>query len=176
MKILIFISFLFCLFMQTSVAQSKALKMVLKGNDFFEKMEFSKADEYYNKALALDSNCVEAYIQKSDIFIQQSDFNSSFNLIQIALNIANKSNTDKETVAHIYSIRSFVYFNLNDYSNSINDLNTAILLNDENSNYFYMRALIRRMNSDMKGCCADLKKASSLGMTKANESLSLYCK
>jgi tetratricopeptide (TPR) repeat protein len=176
MKFLIFISFFGLICLQWTVAQGKALKLVGKGNDFFERMDFIKADEFYNRALAIDSNCVEAYIQKSDIFIQKSEFKSSFDWIQIALTIANKTNTEKETIAHIYSIRSFVYFNLNDYTNSINDLNTAISLNDENSNYFYMRALIRRMNSDMKGCCADLKKASSLGMTKANESLTLYCK
>ena len=176
MKLFISISFFACLIMQIAVAQGKALKMVTRGNEFFEKTEYVKADEFYNKALSLDSNCVEAYIQKSDIFIQQSDFKNSFNWIQMALNVANNSNSEKETLAHIYSIRSFVYFNLNDYANSINDLNTAINLNDANSNYFYMRALIRRMNSDMKGCCADLRKALSLGMIKANESLSLYCK
>jgi tetratricopeptide (TPR) repeat protein len=176
MNKLLFLFFLVVSSLQFTRAQSKANKLVLKGNEFFEKMDYKTADSYYDKALALDSNCLEAYIQKSDIFIQNSDFISSFNWIQMGLRIAQKVNENSETMAHIYSVRSFVYFSLNDYKNAITDLNTAISLNTENSNYYYMRALIRRINSDLKGCCADLKKASSLGMSKADESLTVYCK
>ena len=176
MKKWIFVFFFVIISLQLTHAQGKVSKMVAKGNEFFEKMDFKTAESYYDKAISLDSNCVEAYIQKSDVFIQKSDFNNSFHWIQLGLIAAHNANESSETIAHIYSIRSFVYFNLNDYKNAINDLNTAISLNDENSNYYYMRALIRRINSDLKGCCADLKKASSLGLTKADESLTVYCK
>lgn len=176
MNKLLFLFFLVISSFQFTRAQSKANKLVVKGNEFFEKMDYKMADSYYDKALALDSNCLEAYIQKSDIFIQSSDFNNSFHWIQLGLNAAQKANENSETIAHIYSVRSFIYFSLNDYKNAINDLNTAISFNSENSNYYYMRALIRRINSDLKGCCADLKKASSLGLSKADESLTVYCK
>ena len=42
---------------------------------------------------------------------------------------------------------------MNKYGSAITDLDQAILLNKTNPNYFYMRALIRRMNGDEKGCC-----------------------
>ncbi len=157
-------------------AQGKANKLVEKGNEHLTSLEFNKAEELYNKALSIDSTCVEAYIQKSDIEIQKNEFNNALVLIECARKVAEAKNEKNETVAHIYSVRSFIYFNLNNYQKSSEDMNNAIVLNDQNSSYYFMRALIRRMNSDLKGCCSDLKKASNLGLKKAEESLTLYCK
>jgi tetratricopeptide (TPR) repeat protein len=175
MKLIGFI-FLFCFIHFVNLSQTKANKLVVKGNDYFDKMDYLKAEEFYNKALAIDSNCIEAFIQKSDISIQKSDFSNALTLIEKAFNMAVLNNSKNELVAHINSVRAFIYFNLNNYTSAIKDLNSAIALNDQNPSYFYMRALIKRMNSDIKGCCSDLKKASSLGLEKANDSLTLYCK
>lgn len=172
------INFLFLIVFGSFVifAQGKANKFVQKGNEFLAVMDFKKAEEYFNKALSIDSNCTQAYVQKSDIEIQKNDFNKALNLIERAKEVASMNNEKNDIIAHIYSVRSFIYFNLNNYPRAIEDLNFAISLDDQNSNYFFMRALIRRMNSDLKGCCADLKKASNLGLQKANESLAFYCK
>lgn len=158
------------------LGQSKATNFVKKGNEYLAVLNFIKAEECYNKALSIDSNCIEAYIQKSDIKIQKSEFEQALELIDFAKSKAENMNEKNETLAHIYSLRSFIYFSTNNYKNAIEDLNNAISLNDQNSGYFFMRALIRRMTSDISGCCLDLKKASSLGLDKAKESLSLYCK
>ncbi len=158
------------------LAQGKANKLVQKGNEYLNSLDFNKADELYNKALSIDSNCTEAYIQKSDLEIQKSEFNKALTLIERARIAAELKNEKNELIAHIHSVRSFIYFNINNYQKAVDDLNVAISLNDQNSSYFFMRALIRRMNSDIKGCCADLKQASNLGLQKANDSLSIYCK
>jgi len=64
---------------------------------------------------------------------------------------------------------------MNKYGSAITDLDQAILLNKTNPNYFYMRALIRRMNGDEKGCCRDLRKAIALGMESAKVYRENYC-
>ena len=38
-----------------------------------------------------------------------------------------------------------------------------------------MRALIRRMNGDERGCCSDLRKAIALGMENAKVYRKNYC-
>jgi tetratricopeptide (TPR) repeat protein len=157
-------------------AQEKAIKLVEKGNDYLARQEINKAEEQFNKAISIDSNCIEAYIQKSDIELQKNEFSKALKLIDRAKNAAELKNAKNEVIAHIYSIRSFIYFNQDNYSKAIEDLNSAIQLNDQNSSYFFMRALIKRINSDLKGCCFDLKQASNLGLEKARESLALYCK
>lgn len=175
MKILVFAFSLF-IFIGFSYAQGKAYKLVEKGNEYFRLQNYSKAEESFNKAILIDSTCVEAYIQKCDIEIQKNKFESALTLIDIARKFAEQKNEKNESIAHIYSVRSFIYFNLNNYKKAAEDMNSAIALNDQNSSYFFMRGLIRRMTNDLKGCCSDLKKASSLGLEKAKESLALYCK
>lgn len=156
-------------------SQTKAIKLVEKGNEFLASQNMQKAQDCYDKAISVDSTCVQAYIQKSDLEIQKSQFEKALAYMNTAKKFAEK-NEESETIAHILSIRSFIYFNLNDYQMATQDMDGAIRLNDQNSGYYFMRALIRRMNNDTKGCCSDLKKASNLGLEKAKESLALYCK
>jgi tetratricopeptide (TPR) repeat protein len=158
------------------LAQGKAIKFVVKGNEYLASLNYEKAEYYYNRALLIDSNCVEAYIQKSDIKVQKNEFKQALILIERAKQVAEFANEKNELIAHIYSFRSFIFFNQSNYQNAIEDLNKAISLNDQNASFYFMRALIKRMKSDLKGCCSDLKKASSLGLEKAKDSLSLYCK
>jgi tetratricopeptide (TPR) repeat protein len=175
MKKFIFTYFIFC-FTLSLFGQGKANKLVEKGNEYLVSQNFAKAEDCYDRALSIDSMCFEAYIQKSDFEIQKSQFAKALEFINLARKYAELKNVDNESMAHILSIRSFIYFNLNNYQMAIQDMDSAISLNDQNSGYFFMRALIRRMNSDLKGCCSDLKKASNLGLEKAKESLTLYCK
>jgi len=175
MKNVILSFFLICsiLFVHS---QTKAIKLVEKGNEFLASQNIQKAQDCYDKAISIDSMCVQAYIQKSDLEIQKSQFEKALEYMNIAEKYAHKKNEESETIAHILSIRSFIYFNLNDYQMASKDMDSAIKLNNQNSGYYFMRALIRRMNNDTKGCCSDLKKASNLGLEKAKESLALYCK
>lgn len=175
MKKLIFTCFIFC-FTLSLFGQGKATKLVEKGNEYLVSQNISKAEDCYDRALSIDSMCFDAYIQKSDLEIQKSQFKKALEFINLAKKYAEVKNEDNESIAHILSIRSFIYFNLNDYQMAVQDMDSAISLNDKNSGYFFMRALIRRMNNDVKGCCSDLKKASNLGLEKAKESLALYCK
>lgn len=174
MKNVILSFFLFC-FNLFVFSQTKAIKLVEKGNEFLASQNIQKAQDCYDKAISIDSTCVQAYIQKSDLEIQKSQFEKALAYMNTAKKFAEK-NEENETIAHILSIRSFIYFNLNDYQMATKDMDGAIRLNDQNSGYYFMRALIRRMNNDTKGCCSDLKKASNLGLEKAKESLALYCK
>ena len=139
-------------------------------------LNYEKAEDCFNNALKLDSNCIEEYIQKSGIAIQKNDFERALKLIEQARKVVENENEKHDLMAHVYSVRSFIFFNQNKYQNAVEDLNMAISLNDQNASYYFMRALIKRMNSDLKGCCSDLRKASGLGLEKAKESLSLYCK
>ena len=153
----------------------KLLKYLLKGDKKLEKLDTLGALDLYQKALYMDTTLADSYAKISDIYVYQRKYDKALNLLNAGLRITMDVPKDPESISHLYSIRSFLHFNMNKYGSAITDLDQAILLNKTNPNYFYMRALIRRMNGDEKGCCRDLRKAIALGMESAKVYRENYC-
>lgn len=156
-------------------AQKKANQLLIKGDKKLEKVDTLGAMGLYNKALQKDSACADAYAKISDIYISRGDFSNAMDLLNDGIRITSGIPKDKETISHLYSIRSFIHFTAEDFKLAIADLDHAIVINTKNPNYFYMRALVKRMNGDEKGCCKDLKKAIALGMDAAKVYSETYC-
>tara|TARA_B110000305_G_scaffold60008_2_gene66524 strand:- start:20158 stop:20679 length:522 start_codon:yes stop_codon:yes gene_type:complete len=156
-------------------AQKKANQLILKGDRSLEKTDTTAALSFYNKALLKDSTCADAYAKISDVFVAKGDYKKAKTLLDIGLRITMEVPKDKETISHLYSIRSFIHFTSENFQLAIRDLDLAIDMNTKNPNYFYMRALVKRMNGDERGCCNDLKKAVALGMEAAKVYSETYC-
>jgi tetratricopeptide (TPR) repeat protein len=166
----------FFIVLSTSVtAQKKVIKVLMKGDKKLEQSDTTAALLLYSKALSMDTTLADSYAKISDIYVYQSQYEKALNLLNTGLRITMDVPKDPESISHLYSIRSFLYFNLNKYGAALTDLDQAILLNKTNPNYFYMRALIRRMNGDERGCCSDLRKAIALGMESAKVYRENYC-
>ena len=172
MRVIVLLFIMIC----TSVpAQKKAIKALLKGDKKLEKLDTLGALDMYQKALYMDTTLADSYAKISDIYVYQRKYDKALNFLNTGLRITMDVPKDPESISHLYSIRSFLHFNMNKYGSAITDLDQAILLNKTNPNYFYMRALIRRMNGDEKGCCKDLRKAIALGMESAKVYRENYC-
>ena len=157
-------------------AQNKVIKVLSKGDKKLEKSDTTGALILYQKALLMDTTLADSYAKISDIYVYQSKYTDALELLNTGLRITMDVPKDPESISHLFSIRSFLYFNMNKFGAALTDLDQAILLNKTNPNYFYMRALIRRMNGDERGCCADLRKAIALGMENARVYRDSYCK
>ena len=156
-------------------AQQKVNKLLSKGDKKLAKLDTSGALNLYDKALSVDSACADAYARISDVFISRGNYKNAMELLNAGIRITVDIPKDKKTISHLYSIRSFIYFTAEDFHHAIQDLDHAIILNTDNPNYFYMRALVKRMNGDEKGCCRDLKKAIALGSKAAAVYSETYC-
>tara|TARA_B100001287_G_scaffold276098_1_gene285764 strand:+ start:1256 stop:1777 length:522 start_codon:yes stop_codon:yes gene_type:complete len=172
MKVVLIFIFGFSLSLQ---AQQKVNKILSKGDKKLAKSDTSGALSLYDKALSIDSACADAYAKISDVFISRGNYKNAMELLNAGIRITVDIPKDKKTISHLYSIRSFIYFTAENFHNAIQDLDQAIVLNTENPNYLYMRALVKRMNGDEKGCCKDLKKAITLGLEAAKVYSDTYC-
>ena len=172
MRVVLIFVFGVCLSLQ---AQQKVNKILSKGDKKLAQLDTAKALNFYDKALSIDSACADAYAKISDVFISRGNYENAMELLNAGIRITVDIPKDKKTISHLYSIRSFIYFTAENFHNAIQDLDQAIILNTENPNYFYMRALVKRMNGDEKGCCRDLKKAIALGLKAATVYSENYC-
>ena len=164
------------LFLSTTLsAQQKVYKTLLKGDKKLEKMDTTAALDIYYKALFMDSTVADSYAKISDIYVAQENYIEALDLLDDGIRVTMAVPKDPESISHLFSVRSFLYFNMNKFGASLTDLDQAILLNKSNPNYYYMRALIRRMNGDERGCCSDLRKAVDLGMENAKVYRKAYC-
>ena len=167
---------LFIVFALTSFGQnSKLFKELSKANKAYENGEWLKAKNSYLNVLKYDSLYVKAYIQLANIDIEEKHYKDALVKLNTSLQIEKKQDNDQIQLAYIYSLRSFCFFNLDNTKESLNDISTAIKLNSENPNYFFIRSLLRRMNGDINGCCQDLKMSAQLGNIKANDYIAIYC-
>ncbi len=174
MKFLI-IGLLILCYHSSFAQKNKLYSSLAKANKAYEKGDFSKAKNFYKKALSFDSIYVRAYIQLANIAIEEKQYEDGLKLINRAINLEVKTENDELQLAYFYSIRSFCYYNLDKTKESLEDISFAIKLNQENASYYFMRSLMRRMLGDIKGCCQDLKKSSELGNMTADEYLNIYC-
>ena len=172
MKVVLIFVFGVCLSLQ---AQQKVNKILSKGDKKLAQLDTTGALDLYDKALSIDSACADAYAKISDVFISRGNYKNAMELLNAGIRITVDIPKDKKTISHLYSIRSFIYFTSENFHNAIQDLDQAIILNTDNPNYFYMRALVKRMNGDEKGCCRDLKKAIAMGLEAATVYSETYC-
>ena len=170
-----FLTLLFIALSLSFSAQKKAAKLLLKGDQKLVKEDTVGAMTYYQKALLLDSTFADSYAKISDVYVYQGEYDLALTLLNDGLRITMAVPKDPESIAHLFSIRSFLNFNIDKYGAALTDLDQAILLNKKNANYYYMRALIRRMNGDERGCCSDLRKAIALGLENAKVYKDAYC-
>jgi tetratricopeptide (TPR) repeat protein len=172
-KILLFVIFIFGgLCINSQIIKNKHFK---KAEKAYYNEDYTKAKSLYLKAIEEISDCSLCYAQLANIYNIESNFESAFEQINIAIKYEELNNNNSGNLGFYFSIRSFVQFNLNDLNQAQEDISNAIKLEPNNDNYFFMRSLMRRMDGDIDGCCSDLVSAQNLGNKKAENYLSIYC-
>jgi len=130
-------------------------------NDYNEIIEITKRNKDSNYDLAT------AYNNKAYCLLQLKNYTESLKEINIALNL------DKSKF-YIWDTRGEIYYNMEQYENSIKDMTKAIEL-EKNPNSFIIRGLSNLKLDNKSKACSDFSKAGELGESKAYENISKYC-
>jgi len=91
-----------------------------------------------------------------------------------ALPLANKALELEDKEAYIWNTRGEIYYNLQEYDKSINDMDKAISI-QEYGNSYYIRGLAKIKKGNKKEACSDLDKAIQLGKDEAIEAKKANC-
>ena len=169
---------LLILLLQTSILSfSQALKSntFKKAEKAYYKNDFEKAKELYISTIDTYNDCSHCHAQLANINVNESDFEGALEEINVAITAEKSNNNENGNLGYYYSIRSFIYFSLEDFESSHEDISLAINNDANNNNYYFMRSLMRRMQGDLLGCCKDLEMAKTLGNKKAQDYITIYC-
>ena len=121
----------------------------------------------YNKAIELDPNFTQAYINRG---------NSKYNLKDYygAISDCTKAIELDPNDALAYINRGNSKANLKDYYRAISDFTKAIELDPNYAQAYNNRAISKAYNNDYTGACEDAKKSASLG-NDSSEIIEIVC-
>jgi len=126
--------------------------------------------EFYNKALKIKPDFVEALVNRGTTRLQLNDVPGAMADFNKAIEINPKEGMP-------YFNRGTVKAAQGDDAGALADFDKAISLTPDMPQFYYRRALHRtRMNKPMKDICADYKAAAELGHPQAAEFAPDECK
>lgn len=172
---------------------------------YLKNSEFDIAEKYFQKALMLktephinariDENLGLVFFSRNDLEQAKHYFYSSFNqfpknenvnfhlgiiyakegghskAISHFTNSIRSKNSDDKT----YFNRAISYYELDNFQNSISDLNRAIELNGEIAEYFVLRGQVKITIGQNDEGCNDFQKAKALGFKNIKAAINEFC-
>ena len=127
-------------------------KFIQLGIDYYDKNEFIKAIEQYEKALALDNNYAIAHYNRALAYYDLKEYDQSL----AGCNTAILLDPD---YTNAYIVRGLSLYYKNNFPGAIDDYNKAVELNENNSIAYFNRGLAWYSLSDFKKAIDDYNKA-----------------
>ncbi len=120
-----------------------------------------KAASDFDKVLSLDPNFTDAYVNRA-FYVKgpQKDYEGALADYNKFIEINTEGNN-----AFAYNNRGFVKYNMGNYTDALDDINTSLKIDAENSYAFKNRALVYIATDSLEIACANLSKAIELGYT-----------
>ncbi|MCK5706241.1 MAG: tetratricopeptide repeat protein [Candidatus Aureabacteria bacterium] len=170
--------------MKFSLAMNEYSKIIEKDPDnayayrrkahCFEQLgRYKKALEEYNKSIAHDNAHFESYYDKA--LLQYNVMHNkaeSFETLSDAIKVGYKNKNDKQPLAEIYFLRSFMYKSRKETEKAEKDITNALYL-VSNPIYFMARGELRMEIKKFMLARIDFKKALSLLKKEDEESIEL---
>lgn len=120
-------------------------------------------EELYKEANALFPNRIEAYYQTALSLYEQQDYETAITYIEDTI-VTNHILEQSDTMEDIYFILANCYFEQEDYTNAIYNFQSAIALNNENSEYYRDYAISLARIGDTIKASEILGEAIELGI------------
>lgn len=128
---------------------------------FGELGSIEEASTDFDKVLSLDLNFKDAYVNRAFYVKEpQKDFKGALADYNKFINMNSEGNN-----AFAYNNRGFVEYNMGNYSDALNDINTSLKIDSKNSYAYKNRALIYIAMDSLDIACTNLNKAIELGYT-----------
>jgi tetratricopeptide (TPR) repeat protein len=135
--------------------------------------DFTTALTYYKRASLLDPELFKNFERKADCKRILHDYAGAVLDYTTALN---KITPDKYSLYYrLYADRAYCYWRLKEYKKSIQDYDIAIALNNNKSEFYYLRGRARLGLDRISSACLDFKKASELGNDSSGDLIKKHC-
>jgi tetratricopeptide (TPR) repeat protein len=148
------LSFSLLFFFSVSFGQS-AKKLVKSGMDKYYDADFKGAIDDFTKAIALDSNFVDAYSSRGYAKNKLEDYKG-------AIADFSKSILLDPKILDNYLMRAKIRHTILDYKEAINDYTKGIELYPDYYSFYLSRAQVKYDSTDYKGAIADYTKSIEL--------------
>jgi len=146
---------------QTEKSPSEEAKAFYKeGMKDYKFLRYKEAIENYNKAIAIDSAYINAYIQRGFCKGMIKDFTGEIDDYTMAVKIDPKHK-------FAYISRGSAKNKTGDYHAAIEDFNAALEIDPKDQEAYNNRGFAKKALNDMKGACEDWNKSKQLGNEEA---------
>ena len=125
------------------------------GGMYLKRQKYELAKEKFNKAIALDSENIEA-------LIGHCYANSMMKLYAEAIQDCSRVIQYDSNNLKAYGVRGGAYYELKQFDSALKDLNRAIELNDENETLFYNRGGVLNEMKQFEASLDDMNRAIEL--------------
>ncbi|RNI26925.1 DnaJ domain-containing protein [Rufibacter latericius] len=144
-----------------------------RGKGYLQTKQYLKALRDLDKALTLDQNQTDAYLDRGLVHLQWEDdwTAAAADLSTYLQKIPNPS--AKATEALLY--RTFAYYRMQELQKAWQDTEQALRQSPSNAKAFYLQAKIKQAQGDSLRGCALLTKAAQLGFKVAAQEASFQC-
>jgi tetratricopeptide (TPR) repeat protein len=127
-----------------------------RGNVLFVMEEYRKARQDYCKALILNPQSLEAYVNIAATFQKNENFTKSLEILNCALEVSSYK------CSFAFENRAMVYIAFGEYGKALVDISRAIILDPDNSEYYSNRGAIYQCIKEKTRAFHDFKTAVSL--------------
>ncbi len=153
----------------TEIDSSYYIAYFWKGKAYFNGQDYRSANKELTTFLKFDSTNLEAIIMRGAARLNYNDFSNAIKDFDAVIKVE-----PKNFIA--LTNRGLAKGQMRNFNEGLEDLDLAIKIKFDYSPAYINRAVVKYMNKDKKGACADLHKADGLNNAKAYELLEKYCK
>lgn len=115
----------------------------------FKLGDIEGAMEDYNKALKIDPNNAQVYLNRAGIYMDRGNYKAAHEDYNSYIKKMGEKNHE------ILWLRASTRYEIKDFKGALSDLDKAIKLNSQKVEYFYYRALVKEELKDLKGSLKD---------------------
>jgi tetratricopeptide (TPR) repeat protein len=130
------------------------------GQKDYKFLRYREAIENYSKAIELDSNYINAYIQRGFCKGMTKDFTGEIEDYTMAIQIDPKHK-------FAYISRGSAKNKTGDYKSALEDFNKVLELDPKDQEAYNNRGFSKKALGDKKGACEDWNKSKQLGNSEA---------
>ncbi|MFO7865032.1 MAG: tetratricopeptide repeat protein [Salinivirgaceae bacterium] len=161
---------LFCLLSLLLSANAQNSDSLLKvGMELIRQHQFEKAIPVLEKAKSLDAEKMNIRLQLAFCYTQTEQLDESIKLYQQIID-------ERPDFVEGYYMLANVFLLKQEYQKALNMSNLSIDMDDDNPDYYLVKAQVLRHMGDLKAACKNYKKAKRKGSHEAEKSMEKYCK
>lgn len=143
-----------------TLPQDSAAAHINKAKEYLKQMNLDQAFEEYGKALVVNPNNFEVYLQRGDIYVAKSSFEQALQEYSKAIELnPNSSNT--------YNRRGSIYMTVGNLVRAIQDFDKVLSFNPNDAQTYYARGITYATAGGYNNALQDFKKACDLGHSEA---------